>query len=261
LSFGSKNALEQFADALGITSSLTVSNTPPSDNRSDFDPKERQINQVRELEDHVQWLLRDSDYKRNRFFLYTVMPEWEKTPWSTKRYHPYFSPDHFIEEGKKYRDYFWEEVLGKFEEPYLSPNPRSRKVYDKELWTGYEVFLDVYKDFIAPGVLLIPKDFKEGEKRPVVVVQHGRNGVPQTLIEGNTSYYDLAAKLADQGFIVYATYGLFSGEDRYRWLDRKANSVKKTLFSFIVAQHDQSLKWLGTLPYVDSSRIAFYGKS
>src|SRR5690606_3911175 len=89
----------------------------------------------------------------------------------------------------------------------------------------------------------------------------GRNGVPDILIRGNTSYYDIAAKLADQGFIVYAPYGLFKGEDQYRWLDRKANAVKKSLFSFITAQHDQTLRWLGTLPYVDPSRIAFYGKS
>src|SRR5690606_14022753 len=38
LSFVSEKALEQFTDALGITSSLSVSNTPPSDNRSNFDP-------------------------------------------------------------------------------------------------------------------------------------------------------------------------------------------------------------------------------
>ncbi|MEO6787834.1 MAG: hypothetical protein ABI318_17055, partial [Chthoniobacteraceae bacterium] len=30
----------------------------------------------------------------------------------------------------------------------------------------------------------------------------------------------------------------------YRWLDRKANTVKATLFSFIIAQHDQILRWL-----------------
>src|SRR5438105_14679888 len=42
---------------------------------------------------------------------------------------------------------------------------------------------------------------------------------------------------------------------------RKANSVEATLFSFIIAQHDQILRWLETLPNVDSDRIAFYGLS
>ena len=189
------------------------------------------------------------------------MPEFGEREWSTKSYHPYFTPDRFIEQGKEYRKYFWEEILGKIEDKMLPPNPSSRKIYDKELWTGYEVVLDVYTNLFAAGIILIPKDIKPGEKRPVIVAQHGRNGVPQNLIEGNTSYYDMAAKLADQGFIVYAPYGLFRGEDRYRWLDRKANTVKKTLFSFIISQHNQTLQWLGTLPYVDSNRIAFYGKS
>jgi hypothetical protein len=122
--------------------------------------------------------------------------------------------------------------------------------------------LDVYSDLQAYGIILIPKDIKPGEKRPVVVCQHGRNGLPKDLVEGNsTAYNDAAAKLADQGFIVYSPFNLYRGEDLYRWLDRKANSIKKTLFSFIISQHDQTLQWLGTLPFVDSKRIAFYGLS
>lgn len=259
--FGSPEALDKFGKALGFSGSLDLSDVLPKDQRKSFDPSERQQRRVWELEEHVQRLVRDSDNERNKFFLYAVMPSWGDRQWSTKSYHPYFSPDKFIEEGKKYRKYFWEEVLGKFDDPMLPPNARTRKIYDSERWTGYEVVLDVYKDLIAPGVLLVPKDLTPGERRPVVVVQHGRNGVPQIVIEGNTSYNDIGAKLADQGFIVYAPYGIFNGEDRYRWLDRKANALKKTLFSFVLAQHDQTLRWLGTLPFVDSHRIAFYGKS
>lgn len=261
VNFGSATALGKLALALDLDSSLPISDHIPVDGRTSFNSKERQLRQVKELDDHVQWLVRDSDHNRNDFFLYQVMPEFGNRPWSTKSYHPYFDPAPFIEAGKKYRDYFWEEVLGKFEEPLIDANPRSKKIYEQELWAGYEVVLDVYEGFIAPGVLLVPKDIKEGEKRPVVVVQHGRNGVPEIVIEGNTSYYDIAAKLADRGFVVYAPYGLFRGEDQYRWLDRKANAVKKTLFSFIVSQHDQTLRWLGRLPFVDDTRIAFYGKS
>src|SRR5205807_7327698 len=40
-------------------------------------------------------------------------------------------------------------------------------------------------DVFAWGVLLLPKDVKEGERRPVVVCQHGRNGVPRDVIEGD----------------------------------------------------------------------------
>ena len=72
---------------------------------------------------------------------------------------------------------------------------------------------------------------------------------------------DARAKLAERGFITFAPHNLYRGEDRYRWLDRKANAIGCSLFSFIVAQHDQMLRWLETLPYVDSQRIAFYGLS
>ena len=81
---------------------------------------------------------------------------------------------------------FSEEILGKFDDKMLPPNPRTRKIYDKERWTGYEVVLDVYPDLFASGILLIPKDIKPGEKRPVVVCQHGRNDIPQNIVEGNT---------------------------------------------------------------------------
>lgn len=261
VNFGSAAALEKFTRFLGHDSDLAMGDKIPEDHRSTFDPDKRQVRQVKEIEDHVQWLLRDSDQERNRFFLHKVMPAFGERVWSTKAYHPYYSPDGFIEEGKAYRKYFHEEILGKFDDTMLPPNARTRKIYNKERWTGYEVVLDVYTDFYAAGIMLIPKDIKPGERRPVVVCQHGRNGVPQTLVEGNTSYNDIAAKLADQGFIVYAPYGLYRGEDRYRWLDRKANTIKKTLFSFMISQHEQTLQWLGTLPFVDSNRIAFYGKS
>jgi len=109
---------------------------------------------------------------------------------------------------------------------------------------------------------VLPRDRQPGERRPVVVCQHGRDGVPRNLLDANTSgYRNVAAVLAERGFITFAPHNLYRGEDRYRWLDRKANTVKATLFSFIVASHDQFLRWLAAQPFVDGSRIAFYGLS
>ena len=262
VSFGSQTALEKFIFFLGDNSSLPLTNEMPSDNRSSFDAQERQVRQVKEIENHVQWLVRQSDQERNRFFLYKVMPEFADRTWSTKPYHPYYSPDRFIEQAKDYRKYFSEEILGKFDDSLLAPNAHTRKKYDKERWTGYEVTLDVYPNLFAEGILLIPKDIKPGERRPVVVCQHGRNNTPEKMVEGNTTgYNDIAARLAAQGFIVYAPQNPYRWEDQYRWLSRKANTIRKTLFSFIVSQHEQTIHWLQSLPFVDSSRIAFYGIS
>ena len=72
-----------------------------------------------------------------------------------------------------YRQFFYDEVIGRFDDKLLPPNPRSRKVYDKEKWNGYEVVLDVFPDVIAYGILLVPKDVKPGERRPVA---RGRRG-------------------------------------------------------------------------------------
>ena len=262
VSFGSQTALEKFIFFLGDNSSLPLTNEMPSDNRSSFDAQERQVRQVKEIENHVQWLVRQSDQERNRFFLYKVMPEFADRTWSTKPYHLYYSPDRFIEQAKDYRKYFSEEILGKFDDTLLAPNAHTRKKYDKERWTGYEVTLDVYPNLFAEGILLIPKDIKPGERRPVVVCQHGRNNTPEKMVEGNTTgYNDIAARLAAQGFIVYAPQNPYRWEDQYRWLSRKANTIRKTLFSFIVSQHQQTIHWLQSLPFVDSSRIAFYGIS
>ena len=40
-----------------------------------------------------------------------------------------------------------------------------------------------------------------------------------------------------------------------------ANPLKLSLYSFILSQHERTLDWLATQPFVDANRIAFYGLS
>jgi hypothetical protein len=172
------------------------------------------------------------------------------------------SPEKYAKTSAEYRDFFYNEVIGRFDIKPLEPNPRSRLAYDKPLWTGYEVMLDVFPDVFAYGVLLVPRHIQPGERRPVIVCQHGLEGRPQDVIEGNKeAYHDFAAKLAERGFITFAPQNLYIFTDRFRTLQRKANPLGKTLFSIITPQHQQIVDWLKTLPYVDSSRIGFYGLS
>lgn len=262
LSTGSPQAMETFSQLLGANGPMPLSDTLPRDQRRAFSPDDRQKRQVKDLENHTQWLVRESEHVRERWFLYKVMPELADETWSMELRHPTFPPGKFVQGARWYRKYFWEEVLGKFQEPLLAPNPRTRQIYDKPKWTGHEVVLDVWPEVFAWGILLLPKDLKPGERRPVVVCQHGRRGVPREVIEGDNSYYhNFAARLAEQGFITFAPHNLYRGEDRYRWLSRKANGVKASLFSFILSQHQQILRWLGSLPMVDPERIGFYGLS
>ena len=122
--------------------------------------------------------------------------------------------------------------------------------------------MDVYPDVIAYGILLLPKDLKPDERRPVVVCQHGLEGRPQHVIMGDQgAYHDFAARLAERGFVTFAPQNLYIFTDRFRSLQRKANPLGKTLFSIIVPQHQQIVDWLKTQPFVDPQRIAFYGLS
>jgi dienelactone hydrolase len=258
----SERAVAAFAKALGRDKLAPLTKELPTDKRTTFDPAARQRRLVKEMEDYTQMLVRQSDKVRNKFFLYSVMPELSESQWSTARRHPTRSAGKFIEGAKDFRRRFWEEGMGRFDEPMSPFNPRTRRVAETQKWIAYDVVLDVFPELFAWGVLVLPRDLKPGERRPVVVCQHGRNGVPRDTLDGNNSAYNnFAAALAERGFITFAPHNLYRGEDRYRWLSRKANTIQASLFSFIIAQHDQILRWIATLPNVDSDRIAFYGLS
>ncbi len=168
----------------------------------------------------------------------------------------------FQQSQSNYRADFAERAIGQFDDPRLAPRPRTRRVYETKNWTGYEVVLDVYPEVFAFGILLLPKNIAPGEKRPVVVCQHGLEGRPRHTIEGDhPAYHNFAARLADRGFITFAPQNLYIFGDRFRSLQRKANPIGKTLFSIIVPQHKQLTDWLATLPQVDAERIGFYGLS
>jgi len=143
------------------------------------------------------------------------------------------------------------------------PRPQSRLFLETDAWIAYEVVLDVFPDVFAYGLLLVPKGIREGEKRPVVVCQHGLEGRPQDTIgeQGSQFYSAFAAKLAERGFITFAPQNLYIFGDRFRTLQRKANPLGKTLFSVIGPQHQQIVDWLQTLEFVDPDRIGFYGLS
>ncbi|MBI5691605.1 MAG: dienelactone hydrolase family protein [Verrucomicrobia bacterium] len=235
---------------------------PLVDRRRGFDPEVRQQRQVRQIEDHVQRLIRQAAGVRDRFFGHKVMPALGDIKWSTEVVHPTHPPAPFVEGSKWFRNYFRDEVQGSFNEPLLPPQARTRLIHETERWVAYDVVLDVFPELVAWGVLVLPRDLAAGERRPVVVTQHGRNGLPENLLVKEVSAYrQVAARLAERGFIAFIPHNLYRNEARYRPLNRKANTVKATLYSFLVHQHDQILRWLNTLPFVDGARIAFYGNS
>ena len=239
-------ALGQFMDSLKPGTVLGQAGAANIlDRRNGFSAAKRHAEQVHKLDRHTQWVLRESPYIRKQFYKPNTS-----------------SLAKFEASNEKYRRQFYEDAIGRFANEVLPFNARSRKSYESEKWVGHEVVLDVFQDVIAYGILILPRDLKANEQRPVVVCQHGLEGRPQDIIEGDhRAYHDFAAKLAERGFITFSPQNLYIFRDRFRTLQRKANPLKKSLFSVIIPQHQQIVDWLKTLPYVDKKRIAFYGLS
>jgi len=212
------------------------------------DRDERQRRQLDQLLEDTQVLMRES-------------PQHRRALWAR-------ADDSFVaaweQSVAEYREHFGRDIIGRFAQPRLAPRPRARLVYDEPAYRGYEVVLDVFPDVFAYGLLLVPNGIAPGDRRPVVVCQHGLEGRPQEVAapgSDHPAYHRFAGRLAERGFITYAPQNPYIFGDRFRTLQRKANPLGKSLFSLIVAQHETTVEWLAGLPMVDPERIAFYGLS
>jgi hypothetical protein len=116
----------------------------------------------------------------------------------------------------------------------------------------------------AHGILVMPPGIEPGERRPVVVCQHGLEGRPSDLANpflDHPAYHTYAWKLAERGYITFSPQNPYIGGTRFRQVLRKAQPLGLTLWSFIQRQHEAILDWLTLLPEVDPDRIGFYGLS
>ena len=249
--FGSRAALEAFLNALELRISPPLRLQPLAVGPA---PRPRipsaQERQVRQMERYLQRLARRSDRIREEAFFKQVDCS---------------SVETFVRDTGELKSYLWEELLGRLDDPVPDPNPRSRRIYDTEHWCGYDVVLDLWEEACVWGILCVPKDLSPGERRPVVVCQHGWEGTPTDTIENTprwgATYNQFTARLADRGFVTLAVHNPYWGGYRFLQLERKAQPLKATLGSIIAAEHLQFLRWLSTLPFVDPDRIGFYGIS
>jgi len=245
---GSEAALQAFVQLLGVRGRLRAPGVLPEAAGRQFDPAERLHRQFDQLVSYTKQLIDRSAARRVEF--------WSKADSS--------SPERWNQSTRFFRDYIWDEVIGRLPPPSLPANPRTRLIYDEPKFRGYEVVLDVWPDVFAYGILLVPKDLRPGERRPVVVCQHGLEGRASDVAgpQANERYYHrFAVKLAEQGFVTYAPQNPYIGEDRFRLIQRKGHPVKLALFSFVLGQHQRTLEWLASLPFADPRRIGFYGLS
>jgi cephalosporin-C deacetylase-like acetyl esterase len=212
----------------------------------------RQERQVRELEAFTQRLIVTCEAERDAQF-------WKKLPLK--------SVAEFEKHTAGERERFWKEVIGRLPDPDLPVNAKSRFVRETDKITIYEVTLDVWQDVFVWGWLCLPKDIKPGERRPVVVCQHGLEGIPEDTITTDETqrafdaYHAFALRLAEEGFVTFAPHNPYRGKDAFRSLQRKLNPLGLTLYSVINGQHQRILEWLKGQPFVQPDKIAFYGLS
>jgi dienelactone hydrolase len=212
----------------------------------------RQQRQIAELERHLQGLIERSRIVRDEFL-------WKKTPVTT--------PAAWQTSMEPYREVFVNDINGRLPADTTPLHPRTRQILDKPAWRGYEVTLDLAQPgLFVWGYLLLPKDLKPGERRPVIVAQHGGTGLPAAVVnedpKTNAAYKAYAVRLVEQGFVVFAPHFPWRTMDRFfRIAERKANSLGQTTFAVIFAQHRRLLDWLTAQPWVDPQRIGFYGLS
>ncbi len=228
-----------FLGALGIDEANQSPGALPPPPAIAIDATRRQNRISDNLSAHLIDWGRNSDFDKYRFFQGDTS-----------------SPAAWDKSMEPYRKYFYEEIIGKLPDAEnLSPlNVRKRKVMESVNWSGYEVVYDALPGVWGVGVLAVPKDIQEGEKRPVVVLQHGHGGMPGSYAKEG-AYHNLMSRLCERGFIVFAAHVPFHFDVK------RAFPVGATVYSFGVPQYQQAIRFLKTLDYVDADRMGYYGLS
>ena len=249
---GADRTLRSFMGAVGVAAKLLPSGRIPASDQP-YDPSPQLHRQFDQMVGFTQALIRRAPDELQKF--------WTRADDS--------SPERWKQSTQFYRDYFWDEVLGRLPSPTLPFNARTRLIYDKPKFKGYEVVFDVWDGVFAYGILLLPKDIKPGERRPTVVCQHGVENRPTDVADPNDDvpeknvaiYHRYAVRLAEMGFVVYAPQNPYIGNDHFRNIHHMGHPVKLAIYSFILGQHEQMLNWLASQPFVNPEKIGYYGLS
>lgn len=168
------------------------------------------------------------------------------------------------------------ELLGPFP-PQVPLNPRVVAKVEREDHVVEKFIIDVEKHLSAPGYLLTPKNLKEGEKRPAVLVCHGHcspNGKADVSGLGDkTRESDLhALMMVRQGYVTavidvrgFAERALpittKDAESRCNYLFMLYAALGYNLVTLCVHDQKRAIDYLLSRPEVDGDRLGVFGRS
>ncbi len=144
--------------------------------------------------------------------------------------------------------------------------PLDAKVFDKWPWRGPQVLTKVSYSSVrgerVPAYLAVPKDYKEGDKLPAIVLMHGWN-----LFWGKNEDWVQAwlPILTANGYAVLAPDHFFFGERRSEEASESDYSFgpysKRDWMAQTVVDLRRGIDYLQQRPEVDPERIAVFGGS
>ena len=164
------------------------------------------------------------------------------------------------------RDLF-RDMVGQYPPPTGPLEPKSVRLYDEPDFVGYRLSLRVFDGVHAYGILLMPKDMKPGERRPVVFAQHGFGDKPEDALgvtedaRAGALYSRFGRELVRRGYIVFAPLISAQTTANRNALALRAHLVGLTPVGIEIKKIARVLDYLETQPFVDKDRFAFYGLS
>jgi dienelactone hydrolase len=183
------------------------------------------------------------------------------------RWHPdYSSPAAYERSLSEKREAYFD-MIGRYPATQGPLDAKSVLVYDEPGFRGYRLSVQVYDGVEGYGILLVPKGMRPGERRPVVFVQHGLAGSPESSLgvvpnaRDDAVYSRFGLRLAERGYIVFAPMIATQDNVERTKLIRRAHLTGLIPAGMDMKKFGRELDYLSKLPYVDASRFAFYGLS
>jgi dienelactone hydrolase len=141
-------------------------------------------------------------------------------------------------------------------------DPREELVAEFPTHRAYRVWVPVFEDVTAYGIVLVPRE-EGAARRPALICVHGMAGTPEGVcgLTADPDYHNrFGQQAAERGYVVFAPVNMNSVAKR-NWLDRKAIMIGQRLQALEQFKMLRVVDYLAGRADVDAQRIGAYGIS